>query len=95
MKRLIMCLSIAALSVTGVYAQDRAQEKQQQEQDLNAYKQKQENELQEAIRTQTARYKMEAEKTMQNKKREVQNDLESRRTQLMHRPDGMVPFRGN
>lgn len=95
MKRLIMCLSIAALSVTGIYAQDKGQNKQQQDQDLRAYQQKQEKELQDAIRSQKEHYIMEATKTMDTKKTEAKNDLESRRSQLMHRPEGMVPYRGN
>lgn len=84
MKRIIMCLSIAALSISGVYAQDTG---------LKAYQQKQEQELQQTIRVQKQQYVQEAQTRMQAKKMEVQNDLESRRTELMYRPEGMTALR--
>ena len=86
MKRIFIGLFIAALSITGVYAQDA---------DLRAHQQKQEQELQAAIRTQTQQYVQEAEKRMQTRKSEVKSDLEARRSQLTRRPDGMVPYKGN
>ena len=83
-----MCLSIAFISITAVNAQDEAQ-------DLKAYQQKQEQELQQSIRTQTQRYSQEAATRMQAMKLQFQNDLEARRSQLMRRPDNMVPYKGN
>lgn len=85
MKRFIMCLSIAALSISGVYAQDA---------DIRAYKQQQQQELQQIIRVQKQQYVQEAEKRMQARKRDVQTELEARRSQLMHRPDGMSAYKG-
>lgn len=56
--------------------------------------QKQEQELQAAIRSQTQTNIAEAAQRMETRKREVKNDLEARRAQLMHRPEGMAPYRG-
>lgn len=100
MKRIFIYLSIATLSVAGLYAQDDTnfqkiyqQAKEQQAKDLKVYEQQQEQALQTAIISQRKYYIAEAEKTMLAKKREVQNDLESRRAQLMHRSEGMAPLR--
>ncbi len=95
MKRLLICLSIAAISVTGVYAQDGPKTIQQQEQELKDYKQKLEKDLQTSIRTQKQQYTTEAAQRMQTRKQEVQNDLDARRSQLMYRPEGMTPYKGN
>lgn len=84
MKRIIMCLSIAAFSISGVYAQDPG---------LKMYQQKQEQELQQTVRVQKQQYVQEAQTRMQARKMEVQNDLESRRTELMYRPEGMTALR--
>lgn len=95
MKRIFILLSIAILSVTGLYAQEKGdmQAKQLQEQDMRAYMQKKDQELQAAIRTQTQYNVSEAVKRMDAQKREVQSDLESRRSRLMHRPEGMADLR--
>ncbi len=93
MKRIIICLSIAGLSVMGLHAQDRSQIQQTPE--YKAYMQKQEQDLQSAIRTQTQQYTSEAAKRMETRKREVQNDLEARRARLTNRPTGMVKYSGN
>ena len=95
MKRIILCLSIAALSVTGVYAQDKGAQSTQNEKDLKVYKQEQEQLMQKAIQSQEQHYIMEATKTRDSKIREAQQDLESRRAQLLHRPEKMAPYRGN
>ncbi len=88
MKRIFICLSIASLSVLGLHAQEGTPE-------YRAYMQKQEQELQSAIRTQTQHYTSEAAKRMEIRKREVQNELEARREQLTHRPEGIVKYSGN
>ena len=84
MKQLFIYLSIAFLSIAGLSAQEN------QQLDMRAYKQQQEQMLQEAIRVQTQQYTSEAAKRMQARKSDVQNDLQARRANLMYRPDGMV-----
>lgn len=81
MKRIIMCLSIAVLSFTAMNAQETT---------LKEYEQRQAQELKETIRTQTMQNEQEAAKRMQTKKREIQNEIDARRSELMQRPDGML-----
>ncbi len=88
MKRIFICLSIASLSVMGLYAQENEGLKQQQ--DLKAYQQEKATQLQLAIRTQTQLYISEATNRMDARKREVQNEVDARREQLMYRPSGMA-----
>lgn len=90
MKRIFICLSIATLSVMGVYAQENDGLKQQQ--DLKAYQQEQAQLLEAAIRSQTQLHITEAAKRMDVRKREVQNEVDARREQLEYRPAGMAPL---
>lgn len=93
MKRILIFLFIATFSVTGLFAQDKEEtQARKQAQDLKVYQQQQEQEFQTAIREQTQLHIREAAQRMETRKNEVQQDLETRREQLMNRPAGMTPL---
>lgn len=94
MKRIFILLLIATFSITGLHAQNKAemQAKERQAENLKVYQQKQEQELQQAIREQTQLHISQAAQRMEARKEEVRKDLEARREQLMNRPAGMIPL---
>ena len=93
MKRIFILLLIATFSITGLHAQQMdAQAKQKNAEDLKVYQQRQEQDLQSTIQTQTQLYILEAAQRMEAQKKEIQQDLEARREQLMNRPAGMTPL---
>lgn len=96
MKRIFICLSIAAFSFMGVSAQENYKRisSEENQRNLRVYQQQQEQELKTTIREQTEQYIRDAARRMEAEKIEVQSKLEARRAELTHRPVGMVPYAG-
>lgn len=96
MKRIFICLSIAAFSFIGVSAQENYKRisSEENQRNLRIYQQQQEQELKATIREQTEQYIKDAARRMEAQKLEIQNEREARRARLTHRPAGMVPYSG-
>lgn len=96
MKRIFICLSIAAFSFMGVSAQENYKRisSEENQRNLRIYQQQQEQELKATIREQTEQYIKDAARRMEAQKLEIQNEREARRARLTHRPAGMVSYSG-